>query len=322
MESASGTSSVEGFDQKVTRDMMSGFDDLRQTEEWAEYLESIGWEVVKIQDLRIKKYEYLYIKKIPLIPFSIAKLQRGRGRVDFENLKRICKQHRVAVVYLEPGERVLNSEFRIQNYENKLKEEGFRKSKGSYLPRKTIWIDLKKSHKKLLNEMKSKTRYNIGLAKRRSVNLKISGGVQLIKTGLADEFYSLLRQNARRLKIFKIPKSWFDSLVKSFDKKCFCILAFYNDRLVGGNFFMTSSNICFYSHNGSTELGRKMMAPSLCVWEGMVEAKRRGLTIFDFDGIYDGSKALGRWKGFSRFKKGFGGEEVEFVGQFVKWYWR
>ena len=83
---------------------------------------------------------------------------------------------------------------------------------------------------------------------------------------------------------------------------------------------MTSKNACFHSHNGSTELGRKLIAPTVCVWEGVLEARRRKLKTFDFDGIDDGSKSLRHWKGFSKFKRSFGGKEIEFVSQFAKWF--
>ena len=243
--------------------------DLRQTQEWANYLKLIGWQVEKVPD-------FLYVRKIPLLPLSIGKLQRAKN-VDWELVQRARKEHRIIKLITEET-----------------------------VARKTIWIDLKKSEKQLLTEMKQKTRYNIGLAKKRGVVTHVRtnpNGVSL---------YELLRSNAKRLGIFAMPRKWYEAQVESFGKKCFAVLAYHNSELVAGNFFMTSNDACFYSHNGSTELGRKLMAPSLCVWEGIRKAKRRKLKIFDFDGIDDGSNNLKRWKGFTKFKQGFGGEEITF----------
>ena len=156
--------------------------------------------------------------------------------------------------------------------------------------------------------MKQKTRYNIGLAKKRGVVTHVRtnpNGVSL---------YELLRSNAKRLGIFAMPRKWYEAQVESFGKKCFAVLAYHNSELVAGNFFMTSNDACFYSHNGSTELGRKLMAPSLCVWEGISEARKRKLKIFDFDGIDDGSNNLKRWKGFTKFKEGYNPKVIEFLG--------
>ena len=63
----------------------------------------------------------------------------------------------------------------------------------------------------------------------------------------------------------------------------------------------------FYWHNCSTETGKKLFAPTLCVWEVIKESKRRNLQIFDFEGLWDERfpKLNKNWQGFSQFKKGF-----------------
>ena len=250
--------------------------DLRQTPEYAEYLKKIGWIVERVPD-------FLYIKRIPLLPWSIGKLQRAEN-VDWKLVEMARKKYRVIKLFTE-----------------------------EMVAKKTIWVDLRKSEKQLLAEMKPKTRYNIGLAERRGIKIKIVSGEKILETGL----FNLLKQNARRLRIFEMPQKWFEAQVKAFGEKCFGVLALrlrsgQEAELLAGNFFMTSRDGCFYAHNGSTEWGRKLMAPTLCTWEGMREAKRRKLKVFDFEGIYDGSRVLRRWRGFTRFKKGFGGEEIIF----------
>jgi len=305
------------------------FHDLRQTREWANYLQQIGWRSLRIFNSQFSIFNYLHIRKMPLLPFSVAKLQRLRGDVNFEGVEELCKKHRVVVLYYEPnlsnqvspksasttGQAVISN----HGIQKQLRQLGFRKAKSSYLPRKTIWLDLKKSKRKLLSGMKAKTRYNIGLARRRGVKTKIYSGKEVTKPGLVlDSFFDLLRQNARRLGIFPLPRKWLEGQLRAFGTKCFVVLAFSKGELVAGNFFMVSSNTCFYSHNGSTETGRKLAAPTLCTWNGVMEAKERKLNIFDFDGIYDGRSALKRWRGFTRFKQGFGGKEIAFDGMYFK----
>ncbi len=259
------------------------FHDLRQTNEWANYLRAIGWKIEQLPISNSSITNYLYIKRLPFLPVSVAKLQRPRGEIDWEEVKRLRRKHRI--IHLITKDTVAN---------------------------RTIWIDLGKSERQLLLEMKPKTRYNIGLAKRKRVRIKLLNGQQIQQRQLQESLFELLKQNARRLGIFALPKKWYEAQVNAFGKKCFAVLAFYDDQLVAGNFFMTSSSACFYSHNGSTDLGRKLMAPSLCVWEGIREAKRRKLKVFDFDGIYDGSWSLHKWKGFTKFKEGFGGKSIFF----------
>ena len=259
--------------------------DLRQTQEYAQYMRQIGWQSEKIFNSQFSISNYIYIKKLPLLPFSVAKLQRPVGPIDWKEVEKVKKKYRIIKLITEET-----------------------------VAKRTIWIDLRKSEKQLLKEMKPKTRYNIGFAQRQRKKLiiKIIDGSVLSKSDFVLEFLKLLRENAKRLRIFGMPQKWFEAQVSAFGNKCFAVLASAKGRLVAGNFFMVSADGCFYSHNGSVDTGRKLMAPTLCVWEGIKEAKRRKLKIFDFDGIYDGSRVLRRWQGFTRFKRGFGGEEITF----------
>lgn len=289
------------------------FVDLRQTDEWAWYLSSIGWKIERLATSQKRLGNFLYIRKIPLTPFAIAKLQRPRrtGQAVFARLEDVCRKYRVIRLYVEPV---------TSSLERQLLKRGFSQTKTSYLPRKTIWLDLAKTERQLLTAMKAKTRYNIGLAKRKGIIVDVVDGKRLTQTKLGSEFFELLKSNSRRLGIFALPRGWYEAQLVAFGEKCFVALAYLDNQLVAGDFFMTSKNACFYSHNGSTELGRKLMAPTLCAWEGIREAKRRKLKIFDFGGVDDGSRELKRWKGFSRFKEGFGGYKISFPPQYALWY--
>jgi lipid II:glycine glycyltransferase (peptidoglycan interpeptide bridge formation enzyme) len=69
--------------------------------------------------------------------------------------------------------------------------------------------------------------------------------------------------------------------------------------------------VAYYWMAGYTKEGKKLFAPSLLVWEALKLSKKKGNTVFDFEGIYD--ERLPRhgrdWQGFTKFKRGFGGKE-------------
>ncbi len=98
-------------------------------------------------------------------------------------------------------------------------------------------------------------------------------------------------------------------------------MAYLGGRLIAATFYMTSDTTVYYSHNGSLLEGRKMFAPTACVWAGMVEGRKRSLNQFDFEGIFDPRSKVVKWKGFTRFKKGFGSKEVMYPGLYSKWVW-
>jgi len=62
------------------------------------------------------------------------------------------------------------------------------------------------------------------------------------------------------------------------------------------------------------------MAPHLLQWEQIREAKRYGCSEYDFWGIDEK-----KWPGVTRFKRGFGGREIKYIGTWdfaldKKWY--
>lgn len=72
-------------------------EDIRQTEEWAEYLRSFNWKVEKVGKVLV------FIKKIPLTPLSMMKIQRFSGELDLDGLKKLKKKHKVVYTVAEPA---------------------------------------------------------------------------------------------------------------------------------------------------------------------------------------------------------------------------
>ena len=65
--------------------------------------------------------------------------------------------------------------------------------------------------------------------------------------------------------------------------------------------------------------GKKSFAPTLLAWEALKFAKKQGCAIFDFEGVFDErfTTQSPAWKGFSKFKEGFGGKSVYYPEPFL-----
>lgn len=276
--------------------------DLRQTTQYAKYMESLGWKVYKIQKPNVKCQ--IYAKKLPLLG-HIAKLQRPQINLDFTIIKEIVRLHKIAALYIE------NSTPYNPQHTTSLSL-----AKSAFLPTKTIFIDLKKPEAQLLKEMKPKTRYNIGLAKRRGVIIKQSDDI--------DTFINLWKFSAHKRLAFSQDKE-ITALCKSFGKKASLLLAYQSSRFgmhvhskyaapLAGVLVARSPDTAFYLYAASTKEGKRQFAPTLLVWEAIRLAKKKGCKIFDFEGFYDERypKQTKNWRGFSKFKEGFGGKIVEF----------
>jgi lipid II:glycine glycyltransferase (peptidoglycan interpeptide bridge formation enzyme) len=63
---------------------------------------------------------------------------------------------------------------------------------------------------------------------------------------------------------------------------------------------------------GATKKGKKLFAPTLLVWEALKVSKKRKMKYFDFIGVWDERtpRKNTEWKGFTKFKEGFGGKEL------------
>lgn len=283
--------------------------DLRQTDEYAHYLEIIGWRALRVSH---PDSPWAYIRQIPLTPFSIMKVQRYSHVILESQINRIVKRHRVVRIYLEPNSIDLVDD--ISRYSLK---------SSTLLPSKTLVIDLSLSDQQLKRQMKPKTRYNLNLTNRKKLLTQIITGHKLLNNKLlSDTVWKLLNENSARIGIFRLPKKWYKAQLSSFGEKTFYVIVRDKSKqILSVTAHLTSADTVFYSHNGSTLHGRKVFAPTLAVWEGIKEGKRRGLDYFDFDGIYDTRFPLKRWKGFTRFKQNFGGNQIEFPGTFAKTFW-
>lgn len=275
------------------KNLLSKTSDLRQSVEYGKYMSSLSWVVEG----------GVFFKKIPLTPFCFAKYQRP-SLIEFEKLSSLFKKYKVILAVIEPG-----ATFDPSVVET-LKERGFRKSE-PLLPSKTIWLDLRKSEEQLLKEMHPKTRYNIK---------KYWGEVEVVRgdkvsDGQIEDFYKIYKTNTKRQKFWGLKVGELRSLIKSFSRKAYLL-----KLKEGGLLVLVHDEVAYYCHNASSVRGKKEFVPTVLTWEAVRLAKRIGCKRFDFEGVEDKRfPVTKKWAGFSRFKKGFGGMMVEYIGSYSKW---
>lgn len=274
--------------------------DLRQTPEYANYLRKIGWIVERIEDINYA------VRKIPILG-SIIKVQRAENirYKDIKILSKLEKKYRAFQIIIEPGLKSTADSLQF------LKKHGFKLSKSPFLPTKTIQIDLTKSEEELLEKMHHKTRYNIKKATKNGLKIIISSEIERFS-----EFWHKCSFK-RRVFFLSLKKEIF-ALYKTFEEKTDLLFAYYKGELAAAVFLIHSDKVSYYMYAASSEHGKKLFAPTLIAWEAIRLSKTRSSKIFDFEGIYDDRFPIKSWKGFSRFKKSFGGEEISYPGSFVK----
>jgi lipid II:glycine glycyltransferase (peptidoglycan interpeptide bridge formation enzyme) len=262
--------------------------DLRQTSEYAKYMAASGWQVVQMPQT---KYQ-IFLKKIPFLG-TLAKAQRPFGNLDTKYLQDFIKEHKISILSIEPVKEVPL----LPN---------FSYAKSPYLPSKTIQLALNKSETELLKQMRQKTRYNIKIAKKHKVIVKKSSDI--------NNFVELWQKAAAKRGQFLPQKKEIKALFENFGNKAHLYYASKENNPIAGLLILDSQDTAYYMYAFSLKLGRELFAPTLLSWKAIQDAKKRKLKIFDFDGIYDERypETTKHWRGFTKFKQGFGGKVVEF----------
>jgi lipid II:glycine glycyltransferase (peptidoglycan interpeptide bridge formation enzyme) len=290
---------------------------LKQSRAYAKYMQLIGWETPR----HLKTFTY--IKRIPLTPLAVMKCQRvPAAGLDFEWLQYLTRQKRFVQSYIELADETRDIGEQIHT---RLREAGFGQTARGMLPSKTILLDLTQKDGQLLAGMRTKTRYNIGLAERKDLTAEVFGGRDLMRhPKLLAAFEKLVRISASRGSYFSVPRDWLDKQLTAFGDDAYMVAIKKHTEWLAGAMYLISGDTVYYEYNGATDRGRHLMAPTFAVWGGMREAKRRKLARFDFGGVWDERvpKVNIRFTGFSRFKESFGGMARHYPLPYMKWGWR
>lgn len=291
-------------------------DDLRQSRPYQELHRRFGGIVEDIGGGEVG-----YISRLSFARFvRMMVVQYVQDPNVLPAVDRISRQHRTVFVKLAPKAEEGTKEAAI--WEESLRRHGFSVDKSSIVPTKSLVVDLRPSEDDILMQMKPKTRYNVRLSHRRGVTARAIDGNTIVKDDdYLDQFHWVYQENCRRNGTESAPRPFFERLFETFGDDLFVVFAYTDSGEPGAvACYMVTGNTVWYQMNGATDEGRRAFATNRVVWEGMLQGKERGCTWFDFDGIYDERYDDDDWKGFTRFKLGFGGEEVTYMGSYVKWF--
>jgi lipid II:glycine glycyltransferase (peptidoglycan interpeptide bridge formation enzyme) len=179
------------------------------------------------------------------------------------------------------------------------------------VPRDTLYIDLSQSEKSLLSSMKAKGRYNIKLAKKAGVSIKIDYTVECVK-----RFYSIMTEASIRDQFTVEPHQFFEHLADVLvpEAKATFLFAEHESDTLGTLLLVTYGDRATYLYGGITNWKRNLMGGYLLQWEAMKLAKNAGCSIYDFYGFDPFRSPEHQYARFSQFKSQFGGKVVRFIG--------
>lgn len=276
--------------------------------------------ILKRQILRngfAARLSLLYAPKGPLLDWSNESL---RNRV-LNDLQSFAKKQGAIFFKMDPdvvlGTGIPSSKDDVINYGGQsvmsaLKRLGWSDSSDQIQFKNTVLIDLTPPEEELLARMKQKTRYNIRLAEKKGMILRVGNPQDFgmlykmyAETSVRDGF--VIRNEGYYQTVWKL-------FIDSNEPTCEPLIAEVDGEPVAAIFVFYFAGRAYYVYGMSRDVHREKMPTYLLQWEAMKRAKARGCNAYDLWGapdIFDESDSM--W-GVYRFKEGLGGEVVRTLG--------
>ncbi len=288
---------------------------------WAKQKPSWKWEAVAVrgEDGAICGAMAVLIRKVPGTPFTlmygcrapvcdvhdretIAELLRG--------LKALAKEYHSYVIKLDPdvpsSDRTFDAVMRSLGF--RLKEGG--KNFEAIQPRYVFRLNIEgKSCDELMAAFHQKTRYNIRLAIRKGVEVKIEGkeavpafAALMLTTGVRDGFVTRQPQ-------------YFADMLDNLGSHARLYMAYIDGEPIAGTLAIHYGDKVWYLYGASSNEHRNLMPNYLLQWSMIQWAVELGCRIYDFRGVSGDLSEDNPLYGLYKFKKGFSGDFVEFIGE-------
>jgi len=227
-------------------------------------------------------------------------------------LQDVARHHHAIFIKIDPDVCLEDPSHPAAQVITSLASRGWQLSSEQIQFRNTILIDLTREEDELLMAMKSKTRYNVRLAERRGVEVRLGGPTDL------PLFYEMYVETSSRDEFIIRPFAYYRHAWQAFIEAnlAHLFIAEYEGLPLAGLILFRFGNKVWYMYGASRDLHRNMMPNHLLQWEAMRWAKAQGCTVYDMWGAPDVLDESDPMWGVYRFKEGFGGQFVRHLGAY------
>lgn len=247
-----------------------------------------------------KRARYLTVPGGPIINWTDSDLIN----TFVEEIKTIARNRQCVFVRVRP--QLEEGEFSRKIF----KKFGFRDAPMHLHAELTSRLDITKPEEEIFAQMRKTTRYEIKKA--------LTMGIKVAATqdsGEIKKFYGLQLETAKRQGFVPFSYKFLHEQFKVFAGQNLALLynAEFEGRLLSQAFVIFYGKEAVYHYGASTEDGRKYPGAHLLQWEAIREAKKRGMSRYNFWGVAPSNEVNHRFYGVSVFKRGFGGEDFTYL---------
>jgi lipid II:glycine glycyltransferase (peptidoglycan interpeptide bridge formation enzyme) len=318
---------------------------LLQTWDWAQVKAAYGWSpmpvlwtraldcsldypaaamVLKRQVLRrgfAARLCILYVPKGPLLDWGDEPL---RTRV-LDDLQALAKRERAIFLKFDPdivvgrgapGAPDAREERGGLAIRSELRTRGWVFANDQIQFRNTVLLDLTESEEVMLRRMKQKTRYNIRLAEKKGVTVRIGTSADV------PALYKMYAETSARDGFVIRAESYYRTVWETFMKhtangeepSAEPLIAEVQGEAVAAILVFYFAGRAYYLYGMSRQAHREKMPNHLLQWEAIKRARSRGCRYYDLWGAPDEFVEKDPLWGVFQFKEGLGGEIVRTLG--------
>ena len=229
-----------------------------------------------------------------------------------EGAKQLAKKYKAMVLKIEPDIKSDDKEFReiVEKLGYKIKDDA-KNFREEIQPRYVFRLDIKgKTEDEVFKNFHSKTRYNIRLATKKGVTVK-EGNKEDLK-----DFHRIMVETGARDGFIIRPLEYFEKMYDELAPEHMKVLmAYYEGKPISGVIPIIYGNKTWYLYGASSNEYRNVMPNYLLQWEMIKMAIAKNQDMFDLRGVSGVVDENHPQYGLYRFKKGFGAEFTEFIGE-------
>lgn len=292
-----------------------------QSYQWGEFRRKTGVEVERLgffegQKLKRGLQVTFHPLPVPGLNKTIGYLPKAFTPDDdqLSALKQLAAQHNALFIKLEPNVAQPAKNKPVHRQLRKfLTEQGTQPGRPLFT-KHTFHLDLTKPEDELFENLKSKTRYNVNLAYKKGVKIYENS----TQEGMS-QYLEILQETIDRQGFYAHKPEYFQKMWDAFSDSGMIKIfnAVYQDKILVSWVMFLFNDVLYYPYGASRDLHREVMPSNLMMWEMVRFGKEQGCHTFDLWGSLglDPDKD-NPYHGFHRFKKGYGGEIMEFVGSY------
>ncbi len=294
---------------------LQSYDWSRQKPEWT-------WEGIFARDENgaIKGAMSVLIRKAPYTPYSIMYAARAPVcdihdkdtlKELTEGAKTLAQKYNAYCLKLDPDISVEDTDFPKIMAELGYKHRDTGKNFSGIQPRFVFRLDVNnKSEDEIFSSFHSKTRYNIRVAERKGVVIKLCGAEAV------EDFSNMMLETGVRDGFVVRSGDYFENMLKNLGDNCRLYMAYSDDTPIAGTLAIHYGDKVWYLYGASSNKHRNLMPNYLLQWTMIKWAVECGCRIYDFRGVSGDLSEDNPLYGLYRFKKGFNGDFVEFTGEY------